>query len=171
MRDAGRMSRLVIVPLVALMPVLAACTQTIDSDKAQNTIARGTLQRTGSKIAGVDCPSDQKAQKGKTFSCRVVAADGTRGGVLATVADDTGRVRFQVPFRNTQATERSLATTLTRREGRAISVDCPDIIARRKGVVFTCVTISGTTRGHVRARQIDDAANVRYRQLEGRRPR
>jgi len=170
MRDAGGVSRLVVVPL-ALVAVLAACSRTIDSDKAQDTIARGTLQRTGSKIASVDCPSDQKAQEGKTFSCRVVAADGTRGIVLATVTDDTGRVRFQVPFRNTQATERSMATALTRREGRTVSVDCPDIIARRKGVVFTCVTISGTARGHVRARQIDDAANVRYRQLEDRQPR
>jgi len=165
MRDARGVSRHALVPTVAL--ALAGCTQTIDSDKAEQTISLGTAQRTGSKVTSVDCPSDQTAKKGNTFTCRVVAADGTRGQVLATVTADTGRVRFRVPFRNTKTTERSMAVKLTRRSGHPVSVDCPDIIARRKGVVFICAT-AGKSRGRVRARQIDGDANLLYRQLEGR---
>jgi len=170
MRDARGVSRHGGVPTVALAVVLAVvltgCARTIDSDKAEETISIGTVQRTGSKVTSVDCPSDQTAKKGNTFTCRVVAADGTRGQVFVTVTADTGRVRFRVPFRNTKTTERSMAVRLTRRSGHPVSVDCPDIIARRKGVVFTCAT-SGKSRGRVRARQIDGDANVRYRQLEG----
>jgi len=170
MRDARGVSRHALVPTVALTlaVVLAGCTRTIDSDKAEQTISLGTAQRTGSKVTSVDCPSDQTAKKGNTFTCRVVAADGTRGQVLSTVTADTGRVRFRVPFRNTKTTERSMAVKLTRRSGHPVSVDCPDIIARRKGVVFTCTTASGKSRGRVRARQTDNDANVDYRQLKGK---
>ena len=168
MRDARAVSRHALVPLVALASVLCGCTRTIDSDKAEETILTGTAERTGSKIASVDCPSDQMAKKGNTFTCRVVAADGTRGDVLATVTAGTGEVTFRVRFRNTQATERSMADELTHRRGRRVSVDCPDIIARRKGVVFTCTTASGKSRGRVRARQTDNDANVHYRQLKGK---
>ena len=171
MRDAWGVSRhAVVFPValtVGLSVVLAGCTRTIDSDKAEQTISVGTAQRTGSKVTSVDCPSDQTAKKGNTFTCRVVAADGTRGQVLATVTADTGRVRFRVPFRNTKTTERSMAVKLTRRSGHPVSVDCPDIIARRKGVVFICAT-AGRSRGRVRARQIDGNANVLYRELEGK---
>lgn len=167
MRDAREVSRHALVPLIALAAVFAGCTRTIDSDKAEETILTGTAKRTGSKIMSVDCPSDQTAKQGNTFTCGVVAADGTRGDVLATIADETGKVRMGVPFRDTQATERSMAVTLTRRSGRPVSVDCPDLIARRKGVVFECATVTGRTRGRVRARQIDDAATVRYRAVKG----
>ena len=171
MRDAWGVSRHAVVSPVALVVglavVLAGCTRTIDSDKAEQTISVGTAQRTDSKVTSVDCPSDQTAKKGNTFTCRVVAADGTRGQVLATVTADTGRVRFRVPFRNTKTTERSMAVKLTRRSGHPVSVDCPDIIARRKGVVFICAT-AGRSRGRVRARQIDGNANVLYRELEGK---
>jgi len=168
MRDPRWVRPHALIPLVSLMAVLAGCASTIDSDKAERTILTATALRTGSKIRSVDCPGDQEARKGNTFSCRVVADDGTRGDVLATVTDDTGRVMLRVPFRSTKATERSMAETLTRRRGRPVSVDCPDIIARRKGVVFTCATSTGDARGRVRARQIDDQANVRYRQLGAR---
>lgn len=60
-----------------------------------------------------------------------------------------------------------MAVKLTRRSGHPGSVDCPHIIARRKGVVFICAT-AGKSRVRVRARQIDGDANVLYRQLEGR---
>jgi len=168
MRDAWGVSPHALVPLVALAAVLGGCARAIDSDKAEETIFTGTAKRTGSKIKSVDCPSDQMAKKGNTFACRVVAADGTRGKVLATVTADTGTVTFRVPFRNTQATERSMADRLTRRRRRPVRVDCPDLIARRTGVVFTCATSSGTSRGRVRAEQIDDDATVRYRELKGR---
>lgn len=157
------MSRHTLVAFVALAALLSGCTQTIDSDKAEQTILTGTAQRTGSKIASVDCPSGQTARKGSTFSCRVVAADATSGSVIATVTDDEGRVVLRVPFRDTRATERSMARTLTRRRRRPVSVDCPDIIARRKGIVFTCKTVSGRAHGLVRARQTDGRADVSFR--------
>ena len=167
MRDACRVTRYALVSLVALAIVLAGCTRMIDSDKAEDTIKAGTAQRTGSKIKSVDCPSDQTAKTGNTFRCRVVAADGTSGDVVATITDDTGRVGLRVPFHDTRATERTMAIKLTRRGGRPVSVDCPDIIARRKGVRFECATVSGKARGRVRARQIDDAATVRFTPVKG----
>ena len=166
MRDARGVSRHALVPLVVLAATLCGCAQTIDSDKAEETIFTGTAERTGSKITSVDCPSDQMAKKGNTFACRVVAPDGTRGNVLAMVTAETGKVTFRVPFGNTQATERSMAVKLTRRRRSPVRVDCPDIIARRKGVVFTCTIASGKSRGRVRAKQIDHDATVRFRELK-----
>lgn len=167
MRDAKGVSRHALVPLIVLAAVLAGCASTIDSDKAEQTISADTAKRTGSKIVSVDCPSDQTAKQGNTFTCRVVAADGTRGNVRTTITNDKGTVRLDLPFLNTQETERGLAIKLTRRSGRPVSVDCPDIIARRKGVVFTCMTVSGKSRGRVRARQIDDDARLQFRALTG----
>jgi hypothetical protein len=159
----GAMRHLWSLPLAALALALGGCTRTIDSEKAGRTITKAVSSRTGSKITKVDCPSGKTARKGDTFRCTVVAGDGGSGTVVVTETDDEGTVRVRVPYRDSAATERAMATRLTRRGGRPVGVNCPDLIPIRAGIRFTCTTMSDGRRGRITARQIDAAGKVRYR--------
>ncbi|MEY2513146.1 MAG: hypothetical protein QOJ89_504, partial [bacterium] len=156
----GAMRHLWSLPLAALALAFGGCTRTIDSEKAERTITKSVSSRTGSKITKVNCPSGKTAGKGETFRCTVVAADGESGSVVVTETDDQGTVRVRVPYRDSAATERAMATKLTRRGGRPVGVDCPDLIPIRAGIRFTCIMDSEGRRGRIEARQIDAAGKV-----------
>lgn len=156
------MSRPASLALIALAALLVGCTRTIDSSKASRTIAKAVAGRTGSTIRRVECPSGQTARKGAMFTCHVVAADGSAGAVTVTQTDDKGTVTVRAPFRSTDATERRMATRLTRHHRRAVGVDCPDLIPIRLHLRFECTTLSGGRRGVLRAVQLDPAGAVRY---------
>jgi hypothetical protein len=161
------MRRLGPLSLVALAVLLGGCSSTIDSEKAATTIGRTVAERTGSKIARVSCPSGKTARTGATFTCHVVAADGSAGDVTVVETDDKGTVRVPVPFRNTRQTQIDMAIRLTRQQHTPVGVDCPDLIPIREHVRFDCVAKAGRRRGRLRATQIDAAGKVRYR-LVGR---
>ena len=63
---------LLVVGLVA-----AGCGETvIDDVKAEGAIQSSLEKSLHAKIKTVDCPSDQKVEAGKTFTCTVIFSDG-----------------------------------------------------------------------------------------------
>jgi len=80
---------------VALLPVAFAavgCGETvIDDVKAEGAIQSNLEKSLHEKITSVDCPSDEKVEKGKTFGCTVKFSDGKQATatlkILNTDAD------------------------------------------------------------------------------------
>jgi hypothetical protein len=55
----------------------AGCGETvIDDVKAEGAIQSNLEKSLDAKIKSVDCPSDQKVEAGKTFTCTVIFSDG-----------------------------------------------------------------------------------------------
>jgi len=162
------MSRRALIPAVALAVAVTGCSRTIDSDKAEKTIARLVAAKIGAPVRSVDCPSDKTATKGRTFTCHVTGKDGSAAGVVVSETDDKGSVRVAARLLPTGEIERSLAAKLTTQRHRPVGVDCQDIIIARKDVSFDCTTSAGKTKGRLRARQTDDHGRVRYRLVKDR---
>jgi Domain of unknown function (DUF4333) len=162
------MSRRALIPAALLALLVAGCSQTIDSDKAETTIARLVETRIGTKVKRVECPSGKTAKKGDAFACRVIGRDGSTGTATVIETDDKGGVRVAAQLLHTGEAERSMAAALTHRRGKPVGVDCQDIIVARKNVVFECATSSATTRGRLTVRQIDDQGRLRYRLVKER---
>jgi hypothetical protein len=65
------------VALLAVALVGAGCGETvIDDVKAEGAIQSNLEKSLHAKIKSVDCPSDQKVEAGKTFTCTVIFSDG-----------------------------------------------------------------------------------------------
>jgi len=65
------------VALLAVALVGAGCGETvIDDVKAEGAIQSNLEKSLHAKIKTVDCPSDQKVEAGKTFTCTVIFSDG-----------------------------------------------------------------------------------------------
>lgn len=161
------MSRHGVLAVALLALLVAGCSQTIDSDKTETTIARLVTTKIGTPVQRVECPSGRTARKGDTFPCRVTGRDGSAANAIVTATDDDGTVRVTARFLPTDETERSLATQLSGRGGGPVGVDCQDIIVARKDVAFECVTSSGERKSRVRAHQLDDKGRLRYEPVKG----
>jgi Domain of unknown function (DUF4333) len=76
--------------------LLAGCSSTIDSDKAESEIQKGIERRTSGQIPvkAVDCPDDVEAKKGDTFQCTVTGDNGKTGRVTVAQRDDEGNVTY-----------------------------------------------------------------------------
>jgi hypothetical protein len=67
------------LPLCAAAIVAAGCGETvIDSTKAEDTIQASLEKSLHEKIKSVECPSDVEVEAGKSFTCTVDFADGSR---------------------------------------------------------------------------------------------
>jgi hypothetical protein len=63
--------------LLAIAFPAAGCGETvIDDVKAEGAIQSNLEKSLHAKIKSVDCPSDQKVEAGKTFTCTVIFSDG-----------------------------------------------------------------------------------------------
>jgi uncharacterized protein DUF4333 len=64
------------VALLAVALVGVGCGETvIDDVKAEGAIQSNLEKSLHAKIKTVDCPSDQKVETGKTFTCTVIFSD------------------------------------------------------------------------------------------------
>jgi Domain of unknown function (DUF4333) len=58
--------------LIAAAVLVAGCGETvIDATKTEEQLEANLSHSLKEKVASVDCPSDQKVEKGATFSCSV----------------------------------------------------------------------------------------------------
>jgi hypothetical protein len=58
--------------VVAIALLVAGCGETvIDTTKTEEQLEANLAHSLNEKIASVDCPSDQKVEKGATFTCSV----------------------------------------------------------------------------------------------------
>ncbi len=63
--------------LLAIAVVGVGCGDTvIDNTKAEGAIESNLEKALHEKIKSVECPSDQKVEAGKTFTCTVIFSDG-----------------------------------------------------------------------------------------------
>jgi NAD(P)H-hydrate repair Nnr-like enzyme with NAD(P)H-hydrate epimerase domain len=96
------MNSLRVVPVVSVVSVAAAfgfagCGETtIDNGKLQDKIKTGVTEQTGAKVKSVNCPSGVKAEKGKTFTCDITAANGQTGKITVTQSDSKGNVTWKI---------------------------------------------------------------------------
>jgi hypothetical protein len=76
LRRKGEMSWLrtssALLGLVAVAVLIAGCGETvIDATKTEEQLEANLSNSLKEKVSSVDCPSDQKVEKGATFNCSV----------------------------------------------------------------------------------------------------
>jgi hypothetical protein len=83
--------------LVLLVSATAAsgCGDTvIDATKTEEVIQANLEKSVHEKIKAVDCPSDQKVEVGKTFTCTVIFADGKQATATLKIRNKEADVSF-----------------------------------------------------------------------------
>jgi hypothetical protein len=108
--------------------VLAACgANVVDVDAVEKSV-RNSIDGPGSvKVETVDCPEDQKATVGATFTCTYDLTDGSSGEVTVSVADEEGTGRWDVTRPASGQAEQVVLTGYAQEIGRKPkSVSCPD---------------------------------------------
>jgi Domain of unknown function (DUF4333) len=82
--------------VIAAAFVAAGCSQKLDTGEIESGIQRDLAERTGTRIASVDCPDDVEADQGDRFRCTARAAAGERVPVEVIQEDGDGRVRWRL---------------------------------------------------------------------------
>jgi Domain of unknown function (DUF4333) len=63
--------------IAAVLAFAVGCGETvIDSAKTEDALEADLSKSVNKKVSSVDCPSDQKVEKGATFTCSVKFSDG-----------------------------------------------------------------------------------------------
>ena|ERR1044072_1347756 len=79
--------------LLAAVFVAAGCGETvIDDVKAEGAIKSNLEKSLDEKITSVDCPSDEKVEKGKTFTCAVKFSDGQQATATLKILNEDADV-------------------------------------------------------------------------------
>jgi hypothetical protein len=148
--------------LVALA-VLAGCgTETLETDDAESQIASTIELQTGADVRSVECPGDVKAEKGKKFTCEATAADGTNATINLTQTSDEGDVHIDAPLVHVNIMEDFIAESLRMQTGKRATVDCPDLVAAKKGgTQLTCRSSSGGNKKNI-AVKVDDQGRITW---------
>jgi hypothetical protein len=82
-----------LVSLLAVAALAVGCGETvIDDVKAEGAIQSNLEKSLDAKIKTVDCPSDEKVEAGKTFTCSVVFADGDKATATLKILNDDADV-------------------------------------------------------------------------------
>lgn len=85
----------IITTLLVLVSLLAACGDTIiDATKTEETIQANLEKSVHEKIKTVDCPSDQKVEVDKTFTCTVIFATGKQATATLKIRNKEADVSF-----------------------------------------------------------------------------
>ena len=136
--------------LSVALGVLVACAPTTVDTAAVEKNVRDTIDSPGSvKVATVDCPQDQEATVGKTFTCTYDLTDGSTGEITVSVADEEGTGRWDVTRPASGQAEQVVLTDYAQEIGRKPkSVRCPDRLKTGAKKKTTCVVefANGETR-------------------------
>jgi hypothetical protein len=81
--------------LLAAVFVAAGCGETvIDDVKIEESIKSDLVKSLHAKIKSVDCPSDQKVEAGKTFTCTVTFSEGKQETATLKILNKDADVGF-----------------------------------------------------------------------------
>lgn len=81
--------------VLVLASVVFGCGDTVlDSTKTEEAIQANLERSVHEKIKAVDCPSDQKVEVAKTFTCTVVYADGKQATATLKIRNMEADVSF-----------------------------------------------------------------------------
>jgi hypothetical protein len=84
-----------IVLFAALALVVAGCGGTeLDSKKLEETLPHDLKAAVPSKIVSANCPSGVEVEKGKTFTCQVVLANGQKKTVKLKFLNEDADYEF-----------------------------------------------------------------------------
>jgi len=145
--------------VLAALAAVGCAQQQLDIGKATKLIQRTVEEQVEVKVASIACPKEVHVEASATFTCTVTGKDGTKGVVSVTQADGKGTIRVAAPFLLQPA--ESIQSDLRTRSPRA-TVDCPDIIAVKKGSTFVCRANLGEINATVTATQTDAVGNFTY---------
>jgi len=158
----ARGARLVLIVTSGVL--LAGCGATTVDVAAVEKNVRDTIDGPGSvKVDTVDCPEDQEATVGKTFTCTYDLADGSSGEVTVSVADEDGTGRWDVTRPASGQAEQVVLTGYAQKIGRQPkSVRCPDPLktGAKKKTTCTVEFANGETR-KVTVR-VKDGGDIRW---------
>lgn len=83
----------VLLGAVSLLVFVAGCGETvIDSSKTEDALEANLSKSLNKKVSSVDCPSDQKVEKGATFTCSVKFSDGKEETATLKILNDDADV-------------------------------------------------------------------------------
>lgn len=83
----------VLLGLFATAVLVAGCGETIiDSQKTEEQLEANLSHSLNEKISSVDCPSDQKVEKGATFNCSVKLQKGQEQTVTLKIRNDNADI-------------------------------------------------------------------------------
>jgi hypothetical protein len=83
------------VALLVAVFVAAGCGETvIDDVKIEESIKSDLVKSLHVKIKSVDCPSDQKVEAGKTFTCTVTFSEGKQETATLKILNKDADVGF-----------------------------------------------------------------------------
>jgi hypothetical protein len=76
----------VLLGLIAVAVLVVGCGDTVlDATKTEEQLEASLSKSLGEKVSSVDCPSDQKVEKGATFSCSVKLQKGAEQTVTLKI--------------------------------------------------------------------------------------
>ena len=83
----------VLLGLIAVAVLAAGCGETIiDSQKTEEQLEANLSHSLKEKISSVDCPSNQKVEKGATFDCSVKLQKGQEQTVTLKIRNDNADI-------------------------------------------------------------------------------
>jgi len=158
------LNHLVVLAALAATLALAGCGETtIDSAKGETFIRGVVTDQIGAKVKTVSCPDDVKAMKGDMFKCQVTAADGSKGDVDVTQADDAGNVKVNADFLHVREAEQVISQQISRPGAPTAKVACQEIVLVAKGERFGCTATSGSDELELAVRLTDDTGKFAFK--------
>jgi uncharacterized protein DUF4333 len=94
------MRQIAFAPALAAVAILAGCgEETINTEDLETKLRTQLAPQGGAKPdeISVDCPDDQKVEKGHKFSCTLTAPDGSTARIDVTLTNDKGAFEAIVP--------------------------------------------------------------------------
>ena len=145
---------------------VAGCGETvIDSGKVEKSIGKTVIDQTGIRVKSVSCPAGRVAKKGDTFTCKVVAKDGTTGQAVVTQRDDEGSLGTEAPFLHIREVEGAIVDQIKQQADATVTVSCPEIVVPKAGGKFRCKATDGARTRQVETTMTDDEGNLRFKVL------
>jgi Domain of unknown function (DUF4333) len=78
---------------IAIAALLAGCGETvIDSTKTEDALKANLTKSLNAKVSSVECPSNQKVEKGATFTCTVNLVGGKTETATLKILNDNADV-------------------------------------------------------------------------------
>ena len=147
---------------------LAGC-GSIDAAETEKAVGQEISRSIGAKLRSVECPEDIPAERGRTFVCTAIGADGSRVPVPVTQTNDEGDVEFRAQLLKPRVVEAGLVSFAQRAgkaggggKGRA-AARCPQLRPVRRGDVIQCsLTFPDGSTAVGTATQTDDRGTVKF---------
>jgi hypothetical protein len=161
-----RITRRLAGPAAIASLAVVGCGETvIDAGKVEKLITKAVIDQTGVRVTSVACPEGRALKKGDTFTCTVLAKDGTKGQAVVVQRDDEGSVKTTAPFLHIRNAERAIADQIKEQAGATVTVTCPEIVVAKTGRKFRCQATDGTRTRQVETTMTDDTGNIRFKVL------